>query len=129
MADERKPHMEFLRVDLDTGWEPPDGYPTSFTHKILTADIDENKKVGSRSRLMRLAPGAFTKVPFVHTHWEEVYLLDGDLIVGNDENGEGGEQFFAPTYACRPPGAFHGPFKSENGCTMFELHYYDPRDK
>ena len=91
MADERKPHMEFLRVDLDTGWETPDGYPTSFTHKILTADIDENKKVGSRSRLMRLAPGAFTKVPFVHTHWEEVYLLDGDLIVGNDENGEGGD--------------------------------------
>ena len=129
MAAERKPHLEFVKLDLDEGWVTPEGYPTCFTHRILTADIDENTKLGSRSRLMRLEAGAFTKAPFVHNHWEEVYLLEGDLIVGNDENGEGGEQFFAPTYACRPPGAVHGPFKSETGCTMFELHYYDPRDK
>ena len=23
-----------------------------------------------------------------------------------------------------PPGVYHGPFKSENGCILFELHYY-----
>ncbi len=129
MADEkRKPHLEFLRLDPDTDWVTPPGYPSSFQHKILTSDIDEKRKIGSRSRLMRLDPGAYSKAPFVHNHWEEVYLIEGDLIVGNDENGEGGEQFFAPTYACRPPGAHHGPFKSENGCVMFEMHYYDPRD-
>ena len=22
------------------------------------------------------------------------------------------------------PGVYHGPFKSEKGCTLFELHYY-----
>ena len=49
---------------------------------------------------------------------------DGDLIVGNDADGNGGEKFFAPTYACRPPGVYHGPFKSDEGCVMFELHYY-----
>ena len=65
--------------------------------------------------------------PFVHEHWEEVYLVKGDMIVGNDENGEGGEKFNAPTYACRPPGVYHGPFKSVEGCVMFELHYfYEP---
>ena len=28
------------------------------------------------------------------------------------------------TYACRPPHTPHGPFKSETGCILFELHYY-----
>ena len=45
-------------------------------------------------------------------------------IVGNDEKGNGGESFDKATYACRPPGVYHGPFKSEKGCTLFELHYY-----
>ena len=75
---------------------------------------------------MRFAPGIYTTKPFVHDHWEEVYLLQGDLIVGSDENGQGGEQFTGPTYACRPPGAYHGPFKSETGCLMLELHFYAP---
>ncbi len=30
------------------------------------------------------------------------------------------------TYACRPPGAVHGPFRSERGCILLEIHYYDP---
>ena len=43
---------------------------------------------------------------------------------GNDENGNGGEAFAPNTYACRPPGAYHGPFKSEKGCVLLEIHYY-----
>ena len=39
--------------------------------------------------------------------------------------GAGGEPFKAPTYACRPPGVYHGPFKSERGCLLYEIHYYD----
>ncbi|HWV54250.1 MAG TPA: cupin, partial [Pseudorhodoplanes sp.] len=70
-------------------------------------------------------PGEYTTAPFVHDHWEEVYLMSGDLIVGNDANGNGGERFVAPTYACRPPGAVHGPFKSETGCLLYELHFYE----
>ena len=67
----------------------------------------------------------FTTKPFVHDYWEEVYLVSGDLTVGNDENGKGGESFSPNTYACRPPGAYHGPFKSEQGCVLLEIHYYD----
>ncbi len=81
--------------------------------------------MGSRSRLLKFEPGVYTTVPFVHDHWEEVYLMSGDLIVGNDAQGRGGEPFMAPTYACRPPGVHHGPFKSEQGCLLFEMHYYD----
>jgi hypothetical protein len=119
-----KPHLEFFAIDMDHGWETPAGYKDGFSQKILSSDIDEVNKRGSRSRLLRIAPGVFSEKPFVHDHWEEVYLAEGDLIVGNDEQGNGGVQFHAPTYACRPPGVYHGPFKSERGCLLFELHYY-----
>ena len=77
----------------------------------------------------------------VHQHVKANYLASPPLVVayalagtvdtdlaseplGNDADGNGGERFTAPTYACRPPGAPHGPFKSEGGCMLFELHYY-----
>ena len=79
--------------------------------------------MGSRSRLLKFDPGVYTTVPFVHDHWEEVYLMSGDLIVGNDAQGIGGQKFVAPTYACRPAGVYHGPFKSETGCLLFEMPF------
>jgi hypothetical protein len=90
------------------------------------AALDETNKRGSRTRLLRFAPGVYTTAPFVHEYWEEVFLFSGDLTVGNDEHGKGGEAFKPNTYACRPPGAFHGPFKSEAGCVLMEIHYFDP---
>ena len=75
------------------------------------------------------SPATYTTAPFVHDHWEEVYLVSGDLIVGNDKDGKGGESFEAPTYACRPPGVHHGPFKSDRGCLLYEIHYYDESKK
>jgi hypothetical protein len=55
------------------------------------------------------------------------YLVSGDLIVGNDPSGHGGQKFGPHTYACRPPGTPHGPFKSETGCLLLEFHYYDEK--
>jgi len=124
-----KPHLEFHAVDMNSGWITPPGYPAGIEQKILASDLDEAGKMGSRTRLLRFAPGVYTTAPFVHDHWEEVYLLSGDLIVGNDDQGNGGESFQAPTYACRPPGAFHGPFKSERGCMLYEIHYYDESNR
>ena len=119
-----KPHIEFLPVSTQEGWERPAGYPEGFEQLILASDIDEEAKTGSRSRLLRLHPGAFSTVPFVHDHWEEVFVVEGDLRVGNDAQGRDGESFMAPTYACRPPGVHHGPFASDEGCVLFEMHYY-----
>jgi hypothetical protein len=51
------------------------------------------------------------------------------MIVCNDAQGNGGKQFHDPTYACLPPGVYHGPFKSEKGCLLFEIHYYLPEDR
>src|ERR1700722_801372 len=120
-----KPHLEFAPGDRAAGWATPDGYPAGIRQKILASDLDEARKIGSRTRLLRFDPGVYTTAPFVHDHWEEVYLISGDLIVGNDPRGEGGKTFKAPTYACRPPGIRHGPFKSETGSPLFEIHYYE----
>jgi hypothetical protein len=53
-------------------------------------------------------------------------VLSGEFIVGNDENGQGGQKFPPNTYACRPPLVVHGPFRSETGCMLYEIHYFDP---
>ena len=121
-----KEHKEFHAVDMAAGWETPPGYPPGIEQKILSGALDETGKAGTRSRLLRFAPGVYTTTPFVHGYWEEVYLISGDLTVGNDEHGNSGVAFAPNTYACRPPGAYHGPFKSNNGCVLFEIHYYDP---
>jgi hypothetical protein len=119
-----KLHDEFRAVDMTAGWETPPGYPAGIQQKILSGSLDEQAGTGNRSRLLRFAPGVYTTKPFVHEYWEEVFLVSGDLTVGNDENGKGGESFQPLTYACRPPGVHHGPFKSEKGCVLFEIHYY-----
>ena len=119
-----KPHLEFHRLDMNAGWETPAGYPAGIEQKILAGMLDEANKTGSRTRLLRFQPGVYTTDPFVHDYWEEVFLVEGDLTVGNDAQGRGGENFTAGTYACRPPGAAHGPFKSNGGCLLLESHYY-----
>lgn len=124
-----KQHREFHPIDMSgDGWQLPEGYAPGggVDEKILSGHLDYEKKQGSRTRLLRFQPGVFTTTPFVHDYWEEVFLLQGDLTVGNNSAGEGGESFSAPTYACRPPAVYHGPFKSEHGCLLLEIHYYDP---
>ena len=121
-----KLHDEFYTLDLTTGWEVPAGYPSGIQQKIISGGLDEAGKRGSRTRLLRFDPGVFTTEPFVHEYWEEVFLVSGDLTVGNDKEGKGGEAFPTFTYACRPPGAYHGPFRSDGGCILLEMHYFDP---
>ena len=121
-----KEHKEFYRPDPGKGWETPPGYPKGIEQQILAGALDEKAKRGHRSRHLRFAPGVYTTEPFVHDYWEEVFLVSGDLTVGNDAQGNGGKSFPPNTYAVRPPGAYHGPFKSNGGCTLLEMHYFDP---
>jgi hypothetical protein len=113
-----KEHLEFHAVDVSTGWETPPGYPKGIEQKILDGKLDEAGKRGSRTRLLRFQPGAFTTEPFVHEYWEEVFQLEGTLTVG-------GETFHPYTYAARPPHTPHGPFRSDKGCLLLEIHYFD----
>ena len=117
-----KGHHEFHTLDMKDGWHHVPGYPPGFSEKILAGDLDVDNKRGNRTRILRIEPGAFSTVPFVHDYWEEVYLLEGDLIVGDPLSET--TSYGPHTYACRPPGAFHGPFRSTAGCLLLEVHYY-----
>ena len=88
-----KLHDEFHGLDMEDGWQLPEGYdPASGAQElILSGALDTDNKQGSRTRLLRLPAGLFTKKPFVHDYWEEVFLVQGDLTVGNDEHGQGGK--------------------------------------
>jgi hypothetical protein len=123
-----KQHLEFHAVAMSgAGWHAPPGYPPGIEQRILAGHLDEQAKSGSRTRLLRFAPGAVTTVPFVHDYWEEVYLIAGDLLVGETRPDRPADRFLPNTYACRPPGIAHGPFQSEAGCLLIEFHYYEDR--
>jgi hypothetical protein len=126
-----KAHHEFHKIDLDVtkpGWELPEGYSpeSGALELIISGSLDTANKQGSRTRILRFPPGFATFNPLVHDFWEEVFMFDGDMTVGADEHGNGGSAFQGHTYAVRPPGAWHGPFRSVNGCYLIETHYYDP---
>jgi hypothetical protein len=112
-----KPAVDFHETDLATGWEPVPGAGPGVEQKLLSGALDEDTGTGVRTRLIRFRPGTLVSEQFVHDYWEEVYLIDGALEVGD-------VLYRPPAYACRPPGTPHGPFKSETGCLFFEIQYY-----
>jgi len=118
MATNFKPHIEMAQVDLSGDWQPMAGLP-GIEFKPLADNLDEQNRTGARSRLVRLAPGAFTTTAFTHSYWEEFFLLSGDMVELN-----GGNRHDANVYCCRPPGTPHGPFRSDGGCIALEMQYY-----
>jgi len=124
-----KGHYEFAALDLENAtWGLPEGYPNGALagEWILSGSLDHQAKSGSRTRLLRFLPGFKTDKPFTHDYWEEVFLLQGDMTVGADQGGETGQRFEGYTYAVRPPGVPHGPFASDQGALLLEIHYFDP---
>lgn len=125
-----RPHREFFRVALDAPglddlrWQPVPGHEGRIVEMILSDNLDPVTRTGSRTRLARWAPGTLLPEPVRHDFHEEVFLLAGDLVVGCDARGEGGERFEAYTFACRPPEVLHGPFVSRTGCVMLEFQYF-----
>jgi hypothetical protein len=121
-------HREFFDVlrdaDARGAWRtlPTAGAP--LRELILADDFDPVARRGSRTRLVRWPPGALLPEAVVHDFHEEVFVVDGEFVVGCDARGEGGETFGPYTYACRPPGVVHGPFASRTGCTLLEFMYY-----
>jgi hypothetical protein len=85
------------------------------TQRVLSSDPGD----GTLTRLARWAPGTVSGAEVIrHAYVEEVYLLDGsltDLTLG--------QTFGAGDYACRPPGMPHGPYRTDEGCTMLEIRY------
>lgn len=123
-----KEHKKFHAIDMQCGWKKSPGYPADLQvwEKVLAGSLDTAKKRGSQTRLLKFAPGVYTTKPSVRDYWEEVYLVSGDLTMADNDGGEGSSTTFTPhTYACHPPGIHRGPFKSEGGCVLLEIHCYD----
>lgn len=110
-----KPDAEFFPV-ADVGWTRVPGRADGLSERILASDDG----AGVATRLLRFEPGADTTPNGVQRHdfWEEVYILEGSI---HDLTLD--ETFEAGMYACRPPGMPHGPWRSANGCTTFEVRY------
>jgi hypothetical protein len=118
----RRANVDFAAVDLEQGFAPREGGVAGITEKILVSDFDPARRTGSRTRLLRLEAGTRTPEAHAHDYWEELYLLEGDMMVGD---GRGGERLVrAPAYACREPGFMHGPVRTEAGCLLLEVSSY-----
>ena len=66
---------------MDSGWEVPPGYPDGIEQKIISGRLDEEKRRGIRTRLLRFKPGARSTETFVHEYWEEVHTTKGRIIL------------------------------------------------
>lgn len=111
-----KPEIEFTPV-ANTEWTPVPGGVPGLEERILASD-----PIGKvATRMLRFAPGADSSPNgiVIHDFWEEVYILQGSL-----HDISLNETFPAGTYACRPPGMKHGPWRSDEGCITFEVRYY-----
>jgi len=111
-----KEELEFFTVTSKPWRAVPGSKCTGLRERILSGD----PKTGDYTRILRFEPGCDTTANGVLTHdfWEEVYIVEGsifDLTLN--------KEFRAGQYACRPPGMPHGPWKSPDGCTTFEVRY------
>lgn len=114
-----KPELEFFRPD-HLSWTPVAASPTGgaggagVEEKILSRD-----EQGGVTRLLRFQAGVETTETIAHDFWEEVWILEGDLIdLGKKQT------FTAGMYACRPPGMRHGPYRVPKGCMTLEIRYF-----
>lgn len=107
-----KKELEFFDPKI-LPWRRPKGYPKGISELIIT----EDKKEGTFTRLLKFEPGAENDKILSHPNcWEEVYIISGGLICGEQVFTEG-------MVAVRPPGMKHGPFKAPVGALTFEVHY------
>jgi quercetin dioxygenase-like cupin family protein len=111
-----KPEYEFFPV-TSVAWTTVPGKASGMQERILARDPDDEVA----TRILHFDPGCDTSPNGVQVHdfWEEVYILEGSL-----HDLSLGKTFKAGDYACRPPGMRHGPWRTSEGCTTFEVRYY-----
>lgn len=94
--------------------------PVDGADGVYETVLSGDASTGIYSRLLILLPGADT-TPLgaqAHDFWEEVWILEGSL-----HDLSLNETFPAGSYACRPPGMRHGPWRAPEGCKTFEVRY------
>ena len=122
-----KTNLDFAALDTRNGFELRPGGVAGITQKILGDEMDFDTKRGNRTRLLRMEPGCETPEAHAHEYFEELYILEGDMIAIDGPGQE--RRFDAPSYACRAPGAMHGPVRTEGGCLLLEFSWYPEIDR
>ncbi len=71
----------FQSIDLESGFESRGDGNDGITVKLLSNELDTEAKRGTRTRLLRMAPGSETPGAHAHDYWEEIYIIDGEMTV------------------------------------------------
>lgn len=124
MFDLSRLRQDIHPVDQSSGWEAVPGGAPGLEQKMLSDWLDEEAKVGCRTRLIRFPAGQRVPAVFVHDYWEEVFILSGELLLGDGTEDSAFAAYGPSHYACRPPGTPHGPFGSDKGVIFLEVQYY-----
>ena len=116
-------HDQFHILTPEERVETPLGYPSASSATRTVACLMRPTSVGTRTRLLRFAPGVSTPAPLCTRILEEVYLVSGDLTEAFTLT-EMGASHFTPTrtHADRL-GLHHGPFSL---MAVLQFHYFDP---
>jgi hypothetical protein len=109
-----KTEMEFFDTE-SVPWTPVTSRP-GVSERILARD----PSCGLLTRMVRWDPGLDTTSAgsVTHDYFEEVLILSGSM---HDLGLR--QTFSAGSYACRPPGMVHGPWRTRDGCVMLEIQY------
>ncbi len=105
-----------LHTDNRRLWTPVAGLEGLAEELTLSSD----PATGEYTKLTQFLPGADT-TPFGgkhHVYPEEVFIVSGRLY-----DSAFGEWLEQGHYASRPPGEFHGPFRTDVGCVVLELSF------
>lgn len=117
-----KEHREFFEIDETSGWHE---LSPGIVAKVLAGSFDESRRIGWLNRVVRWAPHARIDAVREHNFYEEVLVIRGTLNVNSQTPPHRSESFGALSFACRPPGAKHGPFEAgPEGCVLFETLFY-----
>ncbi|KAH7697124.1 hypothetical protein AAVH_35795 [Aphelenchoides avenae] len=96
---------------------PDDWKPiTAYGCKGISEIILNGEPNGRRTILQRWDAGASSPHVSAHPYYEEIYVIEGSLT-----DRTLGKTFGAGSYAYRYPRMPHGPYDTENGCTMLVL--------
>ncbi|NKB56152.1 MAG: cupin domain-containing protein [Alphaproteobacteria bacterium] len=120
--NKRRENMFFHAIDRESGFVERGDGNMGISVKVLSNDLDTTAKRGHRTRLLRMAPGSETPEAHAHDYWEEIYILEGEMLVQDGIDGE--KLVKAGAYAAREPGVMHGPVSSESGCLMIDFCWY-----
>ena len=104
---------EYKKFEL----EPLEGPVEGISQRIIARD----EKGRTLVRILEYAPGVDTALNGVQSqdYYEEVFIVEGSTI-----DLRLNQEFTKGCLASRPPKMPHGPWKSPNGCIMYEVNYY-----